>query len=217
MNKVDLFKLNQFTEDEKQNYLYLLQELLDQIDEGVDKIDSYERVMQVKRSIDRLIETLYSQATQEDISVELETMKHIPDAIHRVKEKRKKRMVKEIILDQQQKEREKEIKETITTSKDMDETKKQIKSSIKKVLFSVIAHRMDPRKRAGESAESNAEHAKLYGRKATHGLLSTMFKAFLTAVSTIVHEIAKSHDTSFAKQVEESRNTDRQKGLSIPY
>jgi hypothetical protein len=215
---VNKINSDQLTTDEKQNYCHVFQELLNQIDEEINKLDSYERAMQIKRSIDRLIETLYSQATIEDMSVELETMKHIPEAIHRIKEKRRKRVMKEIVLAQQQKDREEEVKEMMTnreTIKNVDEVKKQIKSSIKEVLFSVIAHEMDPKKRAGETADSNAEHAHLYGRKAKHGLLGTMLKAFLTVVSTIVPEIAKVHETSFAKQVEESRNANHKKHLSI--
>ncbi len=214
VNKLDIIKPNQLTENEKQGYCHIFQELLDQIDEGIDKLDSYERVMQVKRSIERLIETLYSQATVEDIKVKLEAMKHIPEAIHRVKEKRKKKEIEKI---QHQKEMEREIKETMTdkeTKKSVDEAKKQVKSSIKEVLFSVIAHRMDPKKRAGETTDNNEEHAHLYGRRAKHGLLHTMLKAFLTTVNTIIHAMTKPHDTSFTKQVEESRNINHQKNLS---
>lgn len=42
--------------------------------------------------------------------------------------------------------------------------KKRVKETLKALLFSMIAHRMDPRQRAGETARSNVKYANLYGR-----------------------------------------------------
>ncbi|MGL9762604.1 MAG: hypothetical protein ACR5LB_10890, partial [Wolbachia sp.] len=93
-----------------QNYLKAFEDILTQIDEEIDNLDSYERTMQVKRSIDMLIETLYSQAAYEDIDVELEPTKHTRDKSEskkRVMEKRRKQIMEEVLsgmFAQQQKE-----------------------------------------------------------------------------------------------------------------
>ncbi|MGL9759555.1 MAG: hypothetical protein ACR5LA_12880 [Wolbachia sp.] len=223
-NENQLNQEEQYKEEDKQyivkyiqDYLKVFEDILNQIDEGIDNLDSYERTMQVKRSIDRLIETLYSQAASEDIDAELETTKHTRDKLEsmkRVREKRRKQVIEEVLsgmLVQQQKEHEHE------TAHD-DEAKKRVKSSIRGVLFSVIAHRMDPRRRAGETADGNEKQAHIYGREAVGGVLGALLKTFLTAVAAAVREIAKplqKQETSFAKQVEESRNADSQKGRSI--
>ncbi|QOD38215.1 hypothetical protein [Candidatus Wolbachia massiliensis] len=214
-----------------QDYLKAFEDILTQVDEEIDSLDSYERTMQVKRSIDRLIETLYSQAASEDIDVELETTKHTRDkseSMKRVMEKRRKQVMEEVLSSmfaQQQKElmNTTHLSHGHETAKDGDahEAKRQIKSSIRGVLFSVIAHRMDPRRRAGETAGDNERQARIYGREAVGGALGALLKAFLTAVAAVAREIAKplqhinKQETSFAKQVEESRNADSQKGRSI--
>ncbi len=77
---------------------------------------------------------------------------------------------------------------------------------------------MDPRRRAGETADGNEKQAHIYGREAVGGALGALLKTFLTAVVAVVREIAKplqKPETSFAKQVEESRNADSQKGRSV--
>lgn len=198
------------------------EDILNQIDEGIDKLDSYERTMQVKRSIDRLIETLYSQAASEDINVELETTKYTRDksnSIKRIQEKRRKQTIEETlshIFAQQQ-----ELTNAKPKTEDTHEIKTQVKSSIKEVLFSVIANRMDPKRRAGETADSNEKQAHIYGRTPASGVLGALLKTFLAAVNAVAHEITKSlkhtdkHETSFTKQVEESRNIDSHKGRSI--
>lgn len=251
MNDEDLFKDNDNTEenddDAREKYLknnslqeqykeedeqyiqkYIedhfkdFEDIFTQIDEGIDKLDSYERTMQVKRSIDRLIETLYSQAASEDINVELETTKHTRDksnSIKRIQEKRRKQTIEETlshIFTQQQ-----ELTNTKHKTEDIHEIKTQVKSSIKDVLFSVIANRMDPKRRAGETADSNEKQAHIYGRTPAGGVLGALLKTFLVAVNAVIHEVAKSlkhtdkHETSFTKQVEESRNTESHKGRSI--
>lgn len=198
------------------------EDILNQIDEGIDKLDSYERTMQVKRSIDRLIETLYSQAASEDINVELETTKYTRDksnSIKRIQEKRRKQTIEETlshIFAQQQ-----ELTNAKHKTEDTHEIKTQVKSSIKEVLFSVIANRMDPKRRAGETADSNEKQAHIYGRTPASGVLGALLKTFLAAVNAVAHEITKSlkhtdkNETSFTKQVEESRNIDSHKGRSI--
>jgi hypothetical protein len=209
------------TEEEYiKNYLKNFEDLLNKIDEEIDELDSYGRTMEIKRSIDRLIETLYSQAASEDIDIELETTKHTSDklnSIKRIKEKRKNRTTEEIlsnIFAQQQKD----MGNVKRATADVHEAKEEIKSSIKSVLFSVIAHRMDPKKRAGETADSNEKQAHIYGREAKGGILGALLKTFLTAVSAAIHEIVKplkhtdKQEASFAKQVEESRNMDSKKG-----
>lgn len=222
---------NQLEEQRKeiQDYLKLFEDILSQIDEGIDNLDSYERTMQVKRSIDRLIETLYSQAASEDIDAEFETTKHTRDKSEskkRVMEKRKKQVMEEILsgmFAQQQKElmNAKRLNQGHEAASDGDIQKARMKSSIRGVLFSVIAHRMDPRRRAGETADDNEKQAHIYGREAVGGALGALLKTFLTAVTAVVREIAKplqhisKQETSFAKQVEESRNADSQKGRSV--
>ncbi|CAN2134828.1 Putative uncharacterized protein [Wolbachia pipientis] len=211
-----------------QDYLKVFEDILNQIDEGIDNSDSYERTMQIKRSIDRLIETLYSQAASEDIDAEFETTKHTRDkseSMKRVREKRRKQVIEEVLSSmfaQQQKElmNAKHLSHGHETAKDGDvhEAKEKVKSSIRGVLFSVIAHRMDPRRRAGETADGNEKQAHIYGREAVGGALGALLKTFLTAVIAVVREIAKplqKPETSFAKQVEESRNADSQKGRSV--
>ncbi|MDG7057517.1 MAG: hypothetical protein LKM43_05250 [Wolbachia endosymbiont of Penenirmus auritus] len=214
-----------------QDYLKAFEDILTQIDEKIDNLDSYERTMQVKRSIDRLIETLYSQAASEDIDAEFETTKHTRDKSEskkRVMEKRRKQIMEEVLsgmFAQQQKElmNAKHLSHGHETAHDGDvhEAKRRMKSSIKGVLFSVIAHRMDPRRRAGETADDNEKQARIHGREAVGGALGALLKAFLTAVIAAVREVAKplqhmsKQETSFAKQIEESRNTDPQKGRSM--
>ncbi|MDM8334801.1 hypothetical protein [Wolbachia pipientis] len=216
-------------EQSVQDYLKVFEGILNQIDEGIDNLDSYERTMQVKRSIDRLIETLYSQAASEDIDAEFETTKHTRDkseSMKRVMEKRRKQIMEEMLSGiWQQKElmNVKHLSHGHETAHDEDvlRAKAGMKSSIKGVLFSVIAHRMDPRRRAGETADGNEKQARIYGRKAVGGILSALLKAFLVAVVAAVREIAKplqhtnKQETSFAKQIEESRNADSQKGRSV--
>ncbi|GFR13126.1 uncharacterized protein TNCT_419921 [Trichonephila clavata] len=222
---------NQLEEQRKeiQDYLKLFEDILSQIDEGIDNLDSYERTMQIKRSIDRLIETLYSQAASEDIDAEFETTKHTRDkseSMKRVKEKRRKQAIEEVLSSmfaQQQKElmNAKHLSHGHEAASDGDIQKARMKSSIRGVLFSVIAHRMDPRRRAGETADDNEKQAHIYGREAVGGALGALLKTFLTAVTAVVREIAKplqhisKQETSFAKQVEESRNADSQKGRSV--
>ncbi|MGL9718084.1 MAG: hypothetical protein ACR5K9_05325 [Wolbachia sp.] len=224
----DLKNENQLNQEEQQkdivqDYLKAFEDILSQIDEEIDNLDSYERTMQVKRSIDRLIETLYSQAASEDIDAEFETTKHTRDKSEskkRVMEKRKKQMTEEILSSmfaQQQKElmNAKRLNQGHEAASD---EKARIKSSVRGVLFLVIAHRMDPRRRAGETADDNEKQARIYGREAVGGALGALLKAFLTAVIAAVREIAKplqKQETSFAKQVEESRNADSQKGRSV--
>lgn len=229
----------QYTEEEKQfleecikNHLKDFENILNQIDEGIDRIDSYERTMEIKRSIDRLIETLYSQAASEDIDAELEFTTHTRDksaSMKRIRERRRKRDI-EAMLSNMFAEQQKNI----TNSKhlghghetekaaDVHEAKEQVKYSIKRVLFLVIGNKMDPRRRAGETADDNERGAKIYGREAADGALGALLKTFLTAVIAVVNEIVKplqqhanKQETSFAKQVQESRNTDPQKGHSI--
>ncbi|MFP3036319.1 MAG: hypothetical protein ACEY3A_05050 [Wolbachia sp.] len=214
-----------------QDYLKAFEDILTQIDEEIDNLDSYERTMQVKRSIDRLVETLYSQAASEDIDVEFETTKHTRNKSEfkqRIMEKRSKQIMEEVLsgmFAQQQKAlmNAKHLSHGHETAHDGDvhEAKRRMKSSIKGVLFSVIAHRMDPRRRAGETADNNEKQAHMYGRKAVGGALGALLKAFLTAVIAAVSEVAKplqhmsKQETSFAKQIEESRNTDPHKGRSM--
>ncbi|MDN5248428.1 MAG: hypothetical protein QWI36_04820 [Wolbachia endosymbiont of Tyrophagus putrescentiae] len=203
-----------------QDYLKQFEDILNQIDEDVDELDSYGKTMEVKRSIDRLIETLYSKAASEDIDTELETTKHTRDKVNSVKRiNEKKKAIEETlihILAQQQREKNL-VKDKQHSAQDV---KKQIKSSIKEVLFSVIANRMDPKKRAGETSESNEKHAHIYGREATSGLLSKLLKTFLSAVRTAIHEIANEitkqlkQSNSHAQKVEESRNNSRDEGRS---
>lgn len=213
---------------EMQDYLKSFEDILSKIDEGVDNLDSYERTMQVKRSIDRLIETLYSQAASEDIDAEFETTKQTRDKSEskkRVLEKRKKQMKEEVlssVFAQQQKElMNNRQKHEAASDGDIQKAKARMKSSIRGVLFSVIAHRMDPKRRAGETADDNEKQARIYGREAVGGALGALLKAFLAAVTAVVREIAKplqhmnTQETSFAKQIEESRNVDSQKGRSI--
>ncbi|KDB19195.1 hypothetical protein wGmm_0582 [Wolbachia endosymbiont of Glossina morsitans morsitans] len=180
--------------------------------------------MQIKRSIDRLIETLYSQAASEDIDAEFETTKHTRDkseSMKRVREKRRKQVIEEVLSSmfaQQQKELINAKQHETAKDGDVHEAKEKVKSSIRGVLFSVIAHRMDPRRRAGETADGNEKQAHIYGRKAVGEALGALLKTFLTAVIAVVREIAKplqKPETSFAKQVEESRNADSQKGRSV--
>ncbi|MCA4773977.1 hypothetical protein [Wolbachia endosymbiont of Mansonella perstans] len=214
-----------------QDYLKAFEGILAQIDEEIDNLDSYERTMQVKRSIDRLIETLYSQAASEDIDVEFGATKHTRDKSEskkRVMEKRRKQIMEEVLsgmFTQQQKElmNVKHLSYGHETAHDegVIRAKVRMKSSIKGVLFSVIAHRMDPRRRAGETADDNEKQACIYGRKTVGGALGVLLKAFLTAVIAAVREVTKplqhmsKQETSFAKQVEESRSTDPQKGRSM--
>ncbi|MDD9331875.1 MAG: hypothetical protein PV340_04610 [Wolbachia sp.] len=229
-NQLD--KVEQYVEEEKQHiaeyikdYIKTFEDLLNQIDEVVDKLDSYERTVQIKRSIVRLIETLYSQAALEDINTELETTKHTRDKsayLKRIREKRRRQVIEEVLSNmfaQQQKEKDlvnaKRLCHGYETTKDtnVNKAKEQIKSSIKWVLFSVIGARMDPRRRAGETDDSNEKQAQIYNREAVGGALGALLKTFLTTVTTIVQEIVKplrqtcKQETSFAKQVEESRNT----------
>ncbi|NSM56270.1 hypothetical protein HET73_01210 [Wolbachia endosymbiont of Atemnus politus] len=218
---------NQLEEQQKdivQDYLKAFEDILTQIDEEIDNLDSYERTMQVKRSIDRLIETLYSQAASEDIDAEFETTKHTRNKLEskkRVMEKRKKQVMEEILSGiQQQKElmNAKRLNQGHEAASDGDIQKARMKSSIRGVLFSVIAHRMDPKRRAGETADDNEKQARIHGREAVGGALGALLKAFLAAVTAAVREIAKplqKQETSFSKQVEESRNTDSQKGRSV--
>ncbi|MGL9762534.1 MAG: hypothetical protein ACR5LB_10495, partial [Wolbachia sp.] len=163
--------------------------------------------------------------------VELEPTKHTRDKSEskkRVMEKRRKQIMEEVLsgmFAQQQKElmNAKHLSHGHETAHDEDvlKAKVRMKSSIKGVLFSVIAHRMDPRRRAGETADDNEKQARIYGREAVGGALDALLKAFLTAVIAAVREIAKplehmsKQEISFAKQVEESRNTDPQKGRSM--
>ncbi|VVC31030.1 Hypothetical protein CINCED_3A016479 [Cinara cedri] len=198
------------------------EDILTQIDKGIDKLDSYERTMQVKRSIDRLIETLYSQAAYEDINVELKTTKYTHDklsSIKRIQEKRRKQTIEETlshIFTQQQ-----ELTNAKHKTEDLHEIKTQVKYSIKEVLFSVIANRMDPKRRAGETADSNEKQSRIYGRTPASGVLGVLLKTFLVAANAVTYEINNSlkytdkNETSFTKQVEESRNTDSHKGRSI--
>ncbi|APR98897.1 hypothetical protein [Wolbachia endosymbiont of Folsomia candida] len=228
----------QYNEEEKQqiiqqiqDYLKDFEDILNQIDEGIDKLDSYERTMQIKRSIDRLIETLYSQAASEDINAELETTKHTSErsaSVKRIREKRRKRLIEEILSSMFAKEQNvtidsKHLGHGHETAKDGDvhEAKEKVKSSIRRV-FSDIGNMMNPRRMAGETEENNEKGAKRFGREAAGGALGALLKAFLTAVKDIVHEIVKplqqhtcKQDTSFAQRVEESRNADPQKGRSI--
>jgi hypothetical protein len=219
----------QYIIEQIQDYLKDFENILNQIDEGIDKLDSYERTMQIKRSIDRLIETLYSQAASEDINAELATTKHTSNksaSVKRIKEKRRKQVIEEVLsgmFAQEQREL-KPLGHEYETAKsgDIHEAKEQVKFSIKGVLFSVIGNAMNPRQMVGETDESNKKGAERYGREAIGGVLGGLLKTFLTAVTAIMHEIVKplqqhtsKQDTSFAKQVEESRNTGDQKGRSI--
>ena len=166
---------NQLEEQRKeiQDYLKLFEDILSQIDEGIDNLDSYERTMQIKRSIDRLIETLYSQAASEDIDAEFETTKHTRDkseSMKRGREKRRKQAIEEVLSSmfaQQQKElmNAKHLSHGHEAASDGDIQKARMKSSIRGVLFSVIAHRMDPRRKAGETADDNEKQAHIYGRE----------------------------------------------------
>lgn len=214
-----------------QDYLKDFENVLNQIDEGIDKLDSYERTMQIKRSIDRLIETLYSQAASEDINAELETTKNTSDksaSVKRIREKRRKRLVEEILSSMFAKKQNaiintKHLTHGHETGKDEDvhEAKEKVKSSIRGVLFSVIGNAMNPRRMAGETDDSNKKGAERYGREAAGGVLGALLKTFLTAVTAIVKEIVKplqdhisKQDTSFAQKVEESR-AGPQKGPSM--
>ncbi|NSX83759.1 hypothetical protein GOM44_05915, partial [Wolbachia endosymbiont of Atemnus politus] len=202
---------NQLEEQQKdivQDYLKAFEDILTQIDEEIDNLDSYERTMQVKRSIDRLIETLYSQAASEDIDAEFETTKHTRNKLEskkRVMEKRKKQVMEEILSGiQQQKElmNAKRLNQGHEAASDGDIQKARMKSSIRGVLFSVIAHRMDPKRRAGETADDNEKQARIHGREAVGGALGALLKAFLAAVTAAVREIAKplqKQETSFSK------------------
>ncbi|WP_246228208.1 hypothetical protein [Wolbachia endosymbiont of Litomosoides brasiliensis] len=82
------------------NYLKAFGGILNQIGEGIDSLNSCERTMQVKRSIDKFIETLYNQAASKDIGAECETVKHARDKsefIKRVIEKWKKQVMEEVL------------------------------------------------------------------------------------------------------------------------
>ncbi|WP_341808234.1 hypothetical protein [Wolbachia endosymbiont (group E) of Neria commutata] len=212
-----------------QDYLKDFENILNQIDEGIDKLDSYERTMQIKRSIDRLIETLYSQAASEDINTELETTKNTSDksaSVKRIREKRRKRLVEEILSSMFAQEQKglinaKHLGHRHETAKDGDvhEAKEKVKSSIRGVLFSVIGNAMNPRRMAGETDDSNKKGAERYGREAAGGVLGALLKTFLTAVTAIVKEIFKplqqhaSEKETFVQKVEAGRNAD--KGLSM--
>ena len=214
-------KDEQSLEEYIEDYFKAFEDILNQIDEEIDKLDSYERTMQVKRSIDRLIETLYSQAAPEDIDIELETTKHTSDKLNSMKRiiEKRKQTIKETlsqIFAQQQKE--KSLLNAKQKTADIGEVKAQVKSSIKEVLFSVIGNRMDPKRRAGETAASNEKQAHIYGREAIGGILGALLKTFLASVNAVVEEIVKplrhtsKQKMSFTKQLEESRNIDEQKG-----
>ncbi len=94
---------------------------------------------------------------------------------------------------------------------DMHEAKERIKSSVKGVLVAIIGVRMDPKRRAGETAASNEKQAHIYGREPAGGILGALLKTFLTAVVAVVHEVVKplqhhsKQETSFAKQIEEKQ------------
>ncbi|MDG7056295.1 MAG: hypothetical protein LKM44_02280 [Wolbachia endosymbiont of Meromenopon meropis] len=210
-----------------QEYLNFLEKFLAKINEEIDNLDSYERIMQLKRSIDRLIEILYSQATFEDINVEFVTMKNIrnrSESKKRVIKKRKKQIMEEVlsgVFAQQQKElinlKHLSNRNKIIQHENMHELKKQIKFSIKEVLFVIIAHRMDPRRRAGETIDDNKKQAHIHGRKTVGGgilLLSVFLNASLFTVTNAIHEYIKlpqyigKQKVSFTKQIEEDRKTD---------
>ncbi|WP_246210002.1 hypothetical protein [Wolbachia endosymbiont of Atemnus politus] len=171
-NLKDETQLEEQQKDIVQDYLKAFENILTQIDEGIDNLGSFERTMQVKRSIDRLIETLYSQSASKNIDTELETTKHSRDKLEskkRVMEKRKKQVMEEILSGIQQQKELMNAKEghEVASDEDIQRTKARMKSSIRGVLFSVIANRMDPRRRAGETADDNEKQTR--GREAVGG------------------------------------------------
>ena len=205
-----IYENSQFKEEFAQKYIEdYLSNLLKEFEEKIDKLDSYERAIEIKRSIDRLIETLYSKASLEDIETELETTKHTSeklDSMKRINEKRRKRLYEQMLSHIFSQENTNKINSTNVDhiETDLHEVKEQVKFSVKEVLFSVIAHKMDPRRRAGETADDNEKNAHMYGREAKRGLLKTIF----AAISTILNEVITKHnknDTSFAKQVIDGR------------
>ncbi|GHM57965.1 MAG: hypothetical protein sL5_01210 [Candidatus Mesenet longicola] len=193
------------------------------VDEEVSKIDSYQKLTQLKRSIDSLIEILYSNASFCDIDTELETTKHTQAKLEsqkRVQDKKRK-IIESIItyVAMQQQEADgnaSNLNHIEKENTDIDEVKNKLKLQVKEVLFAVLANRMDPEKRAGETESSNAKDAKRYGRededhKQQSNIFSSLLKLLLNVLLGINVDIFPNRSFT-AKIKAENQN---KKGMSI--
>lgn len=193
------------------------------VDEEISKIDSYQKLMQLKRSVDSLIEILYSNASFCDIETELETTKHTQAKLEsqkRVQDKKRK-IIESIIayVAMQQQEvnsHDSDLSHMEKENTDIGEIKDKLKSQVKGVLFAVLANRMDPEKRAGETESNNAKHAQRHGRededhKQQSSIFSTLIKLLLNVLFGVNVDI--SSGMSFATKIKtENQN---KKGMSI--
>ena len=87
-------------------------------------------------------------------------------------------------------------------NKDTEEIKNQIKLKLN-ILMSVIAHKMDPVQRAGETAQSNKKDSKRFGRSAAKDLsivTTALFKMILNQIKLIL-EVAITNDKSENQQL----------------
>ncbi|XGA08762.1 MAG: hypothetical protein U0X86_001075 [Wolbachia endosymbiont of Xenopsylla cheopis] len=193
------------------------------VDEEISKIDSYQKLMQLKRSIDSLIEILYSNASFSDIETELETTKHTQAKLEsqkRVQDKKRK-IIESIItyVAMQQQEADgnaSHLNHIEKENTDIDEVKNKLKLQVKEVLFAVLANRMDPEKRAGETESSNAKDAKRYGRededhKQQSNIFSSLLKLLLNVLLGINVDIFPSK--SFTAKIKAENQS--KKGMSI--
>ncbi|WP_333023334.1 hypothetical protein [Wolbachia endosymbiont of Pentidionis agamae] len=214
-----------------EKYLEVFKDLFSQIDEELDGLDSYEKAVQIKRSIDNLIESLYSQAMDEDVDVELETTKPTwkkSESEKRIREKRKRNIIENVLTYLLQKGKILDLSHNQEKNNDVHEVKDQIKLKVRGLIFSVIAHEMDPKRRAGETRSENEDNARRYGREAAGSILNVLLQAILKTITAVVKEVAKplmkqqenskenKQETSFVKQLEASRNAPSpSKGRSI--
>ncbi|AAZ68422.1 hypothetical protein [Ehrlichia canis] len=93
------------------------------------------------------------------------------------------------------------ILENDDNNKDTEEIKNHIKLKLN-ILMSVIAHKMDPVQRAGETAQSNTKDSKKFGRSAAQDLsvvTTALFKMILNQIKLIL-EVAITNEKSENQQ-----------------
>lgn len=193
-------------------------------DEEISKIDSYEKLMQLKRSIDSLIEILYSNASFCDIETELDTTKHTQAKLESQKrvQDRKRKIIESIIAYvamQQQ-----EVNDNAHSSNlnhiekeniDIGEIKNRL-IQVKEVLFAVLANRMDPEKRAGETESNNAKHAKRHGREdEDHKRQSNIFSSLLKLLLNVLFGINVDVSLRMPFTAKIKAENQNKKGMSI--
>ncbi|ABD44681.1 hypothetical protein ECHHL_0587 [Ehrlichia chaffeensis str. Heartland] len=178
----------------------------------IDRCNNYQKLCRIEKEISALLKITQDKSLLNSFS----TIKQVSSKEYLKKEGKQE----EIQEENAELENNISYRINISDNNENNEEIENIKNLIKlklNILMSVIAHEMDPVRRAGETAASNRKDAKKFGRstKDSSSLAIVLLKMILNQVKLIL-EVATTNSKDENQKIENQKDMDTEQKLHLP-